>query len=233
MKIERRYAPGLEIRAEGDNPPKIVGYASIFNQPAQVGPDSWGWTEIVKPGAFRRALTEMQDVRALVNHDSASIIGRLSAGTLVLREDTKGLYYEVTVPDTQVGRDVLTSVKRGDITGSSFGFRVKTDKNYILNGKDMRELLDLDLIEVSPVSFPAYDGTSAQARALFSEEQQENLLRTLYRAQRGLDLSPEDDTLLAEIRTWLDKATAPATPHAAILQELQRRKQLLRLKYAA
>lgn len=234
MKIERRYQAGIDIRVEGDQPAKISGYAAVFEQPTQIGGSRWGWKEVIKAGAFSRALRESQDVRALVGHDTNQIIGRVTAGTLVLREDVKGLAYDVSVPDTQVGRDLIVSVTRGDITGSSFGFRTKTDNWRTINGEDVRELIDLDLIEVSPVAFPAYEGTSVQVRALYQDEEQDDrVYRALFRDQRGLPLSDDDQQLLAEVRSRLRHKTQPPEVDPAIARELARKKRILQLKLAA
>ena len=92
---------------------------------------------------------------ALYAHDTDKPLGRLSRGTLTIEVDDHGLAYDIDLPDTTVGRDVRESVRRGDIQGSSFGFRVRENK---IKG-DVELLTDIDLIEVSPVTFPAYSDT--------------------------------------------------------------------------
>ena len=159
--IERRALAGVEVRADGE--PAITGYAAVFNSLSE---ELWGFREIIMPGAFDRALKEKHDVRALVNHDPNQIIGRTKSGTLKLDVDDKGLKVDITPPDTQVGRDVLASLKRGDIDGMSFAFRTISDQWRTEDGEEIRELLDLELVDVSVVAYPAYSDTSVSARAL-------------------------------------------------------------------
>jgi HK97 family phage prohead protease len=167
---EVRACKGLEIRESKTDGVigVLAGYAATFNQRSEV---MFDFVEIVKPGAFKRSLDSGEDVCALAHHQSAGIIGRRSAKTLRVSEDAKGLAIEVDVPDTTVGRDLLTLVKRGDITGMSFGFQTVQDKWSWeqAQGKPklyIRELLDVDLFEVSAVIWPAYPSTSVEARSL-------------------------------------------------------------------
>jgi HK97 family phage prohead protease len=168
-KIERSYLPleVTEFRAETEGDKNfITGYAAVYNQPT----DKMGFREVVKPGAFTRALKEKQDVRVLFNHDPSAILGRSTSGTATLSEDNKGLKFRCEMPDTTTGRDVMTSIKRGDISQCSFGFRAvkqawvnSTDPNDKTKMIATRELHDVDLGDVSPVTYPAYDGTSVGA----------------------------------------------------------------------
>ncbi len=167
---EVRACKGLEIRESKQDGVigVLAGYAAVFNQRSEV---MFDFVEIVKPGAFKRSLDSGEDVRALAHHQSAGIIGRRSAKTLRVNEDAKGLAIEVDVPDTTVGRDLLTLVKRGDITGMSFGFQTVQDKWSWEQAQGqpklyVRELLDVDLFEVSAVTWPAYPSTSVEARSL-------------------------------------------------------------------
>jgi HK97 family phage prohead protease len=162
-EIERRTITGVEIRAADGQPTKIVGYAAVFNSLSE---ELYGFREMVMPGAFDRALKERHDVRALVNHDENQILGRTKAGTLTLSVDAKGLKAEIEPPDTQAARDAVTSVKRGDLDGMSFAFRTLTDAWRTQDGEQIRELLDLELVDVSVVAFPAYPATTVSARAL-------------------------------------------------------------------
>lgn len=162
-EIERRTITGVEIRAADGQPTKIVGYAAVFNSLSE---ELYGFREMVMPGAFDRALKERHDVRALVNHDENQILGRTKAGTLTLSVDAKGLKAEIEPPDTQAARDAVTSVKRGDLDGMSFAFRTLTDAWRTQDGEQIRELLDLELVDVSVVAFPAYPATTVSARAM-------------------------------------------------------------------
>lgn len=178
-KLEVRLVNSGELRASADGEPlQITGYAALWDSPSEVMPEFFGpgFVEKIKPGAFSRALAAKQDVRALVNHDPSQIIGRSSNGTLRLSEDGKGLHYEIDLPDTQTGRDIHTLVKRGDISQSSFGFRVFSDGKKRgeewfdpEEGPSQRTLTDLDLFDVSPVTFPAYPATSVSARSLWPD----------------------------------------------------------------
>lgn len=143
----------------------LRGYAAMFDSLSQ---DLGGFRERIRPGAFDRALREKHDTRALVNHDPNQILGRTKSGTLRLSVDAKGLKVEIDPPDTQAARDVVTSLRRRDVDGMSFGFRVLEggDDWKTQGGEVIRELLDLELQDVSIVTFPAYLATTVSARAL-------------------------------------------------------------------
>lgn len=161
MDIERRALAGVEIRSEGE--PIIEGYAAVFNSMSE---ELFGFREVILPGAFDRALKEKHDVRALVDHDSGKILGRSKSGTLSMKVDKKGLRVEITPPDTQIARDTVTSIKRGDLDGMSFAFRTITDQWRTQDGEQIRELVDLELLDVSVVAYPAYQATQVSARAI-------------------------------------------------------------------
>jgi HK97 family phage prohead protease len=105
-------------------------------------------------------------VRALFNHDPNFILGRMLPGTLSLWTDPLGLRYSIKVPDTQAARDVLASIARGDVTGSSFSFLIHADgANYRKEGKQyIRELTSVQLFDIGPVTFPAYKSSTTGAR---------------------------------------------------------------------
>jgi HK97 family phage prohead protease len=111
-----------------------------------------------------RTFKEAIDVRALVDHDSAKIIGRLRANTLDLQKDARGL--RVTIepdPDISYARDIMLAVKRGDVSGMSFAFRtIEDDWNYEDEEMPLRTVLDMRVSEVSVVTFPAYTQTDVQ-----------------------------------------------------------------------
>ena len=154
----------LRVRRDADNPVKIEGYAAVFDRDSE----NMGFIERIAPGAFKNALKK-SDVRALFNHDSNIILGRMSAGTLELKEDKKGLFMSVTPPDTQLIRDmVLSPIERGDVTQQSFGFNIKSDEWKDLD-KDIptRTILEVnELFDVCPVTFPAYPDTDVALRSL-------------------------------------------------------------------
>ena len=160
-----RYTPGkIEFRSahgtEG-SVGTIIGYAALFDSPSE---DLGGFTEFIAPGAFDDVLSSKPDVRGLSNHDSNRLLGRTSAGTMRLSQDDKGLRYEIDVADTVPGRDTVTSTKRGDTTGSSFSFTVKSNEWKTVDGAQQRTITAIDeLFDVGPVTFPAYTATVAEA----------------------------------------------------------------------
>lgn len=152
--MEQRHAAEVRV-AQGR---KLTGYAARFNAEARIG----HFNEVIRPGAFAASL-KGRDVLALVDHDPTRLLARTRTGTLELREDAEGLAFTIQLPDTQAGRDVLALAERGDLGGMSFGFTVDKDGERWDGNK--RELRAVTLHEISVVSaWPAYDGTSVQAR---------------------------------------------------------------------
>lgn len=153
--IERRSS--VEMRVEGR---RLEGYAATFGVEARIG----NFRETIARGAFANSLSGNSDIVALMDHDPSRLLARTKSGTLELREDDKGLAFSLNIPDTQLGRDLLTLAERRDLGGMSFGFTV--DKNGERWTGNRRELRSIKLREVSVVSaWPAYTGTSVQARA--------------------------------------------------------------------
>jgi len=165
-KTERRTIQITDlrtIRADGEKP-KITGYAAVFNSLSE---DLGGFREKIAPKAFREAIKE-NETRMLWNHNSDLVLGRQSAGTLTLKEDKHGLKIENIPPDTQLGRDAMVSIDRGDVSQMSFGFRVEKDEwEEKKNGETIRTLLKIrNLPDVSPVTYPAYQNTEVALRSL-------------------------------------------------------------------
>jgi len=162
--LERRVVMTSELglRHEGDGLPVIAGYAAVFDSLSE---DLGGFRERIKVGAFTRSLREGADVRALVDHDPSKILGRNLAGTLRIKPNAKGLFVEIDAPDTTVGRDIQKSIKRGDVNGMSFAFFTRTDEWHMEDGEAIRELLDVDLQDVSVVTYPAYPATDVAVRS--------------------------------------------------------------------
>jgi HK97 family phage prohead protease len=162
--IERRIA--IELRAGGDKKsPRLVGHAAVFNSPSQ---DLGGFVETIRPGAFARSLKSDRDPLALVQHMPQLVLGRRSAGTLRLHEDQRGLAFEIDLPQTMAAADLLVSVERGDVRGASFAFSTPKggDKWEMRGGQVVRELLDVDLHEITVTAQPAYLDTDVARRAL-------------------------------------------------------------------
>lgn len=167
--IERRVLPGPSLRKmdkDDKDSRKIVGYAAVFASSSEA---LWGsFVEEVDARAFDEA--DMSDVRALFNHDDNKILAR-TPDTLSLTIDERGLRYEFEMPNTTYGNDLLESMRRGDITQSSFGFTVEEDE-WIDRSKDellpMRRILKIGRVfDVSPVTYPAYPETTSEVRSLF------------------------------------------------------------------
>ncbi len=165
--LERRMARGtVELRAADDSVTQVVaGYAAVFGRRSV---DLGGFTELVDPRAFDKTITEA-DVVALWNHDMGALMGRMSSGTLRLAVDGHGLAYDFDAPDTSAARDLLSLLRRKDVTGSSFGFRTVSDEWLTdAEGRVTRTLLEVELVDVSPVAMPAYPDTDAALRSLAS-----------------------------------------------------------------
>ena len=156
-KIERRYT-SQPVLVDGGDSPRIRGYAAVFNSLSE----DMGFREKVDPHAFDGTLND--DVRALWNHNSDAVLGRTKSGTLRLSVDAKGLKYEIDPPDTQAARDLMTSMKRGDVDSSSFGFVTNDDSWDYSTTPATRTLLNVSLFDVSPVTYPAYSAATSEAR---------------------------------------------------------------------
>jgi HK97 family phage prohead protease len=163
--IEKRYVPSLFDEPTIANGGMVVsGYAAVFNSWSN---DLGGFVEKIDPNAFSGILGK-RDVRALVDHDWSKVIGRESAGTLILSVDDKGLRYRVELPENTLGQDLAVSIKRGDIQENSFAFIVGDDEwRERPDGTYERIITSIaDLIEVSIVSMPAYDDARIGQRSL-------------------------------------------------------------------
>lgn len=196
----RNVSIPVELRAaEGGTAamPTVRGYAAVFNSTADSG---WGWREKIQPGAFRESLAAKDlDVVALVEHDTRLVVAR-TGGTLKLEEDDKGLRYEFTPADTQVGRDLVANLKAGNIRQSSFGFNTiedSWDRKPADNGDPLRTLIRVKLFDVSPVVFPFYPATDAGVRS-FYQGIREGGLKKAEPARRGMTAA-DVNIRLAEI----------------------------------
>jgi len=162
MELERRAFVLKELRAvqEDDKPTRIEGYAAVFDQLSE---PLYGFREKIQVGAFAETI-QTDDIRALFNHDPNYVLGRNTSDTLTLEEDDHGLKIAITPPDTQWARDLMESIKRGDIDQMSFGFQTITDNWAMENEETIRTLIKVRLFDVSPVTFPAYTQTTVSAR---------------------------------------------------------------------
>ena len=152
QNIERRTATGLQASGR-----TLTGYAAVFNSETKVG----DFIERIAPGAFTKSLESGRDVLALADHDARAVLGRTSSGTLALSEDSHGLAFTLTLPDTTTGRDLAALAARGDLGGMSFGF-VAQDEVWTGNTRELREV---ELHEVTVVqAWPAYPETTVSLR---------------------------------------------------------------------
>lgn len=169
LGAERRVFEGkLELRAskKGSGPGQIVGYAAKYNKLSQ---DLGGFFEKLLPGCFDDVMQD--DCRCLRNHDDDHLLGRTRAGTLELLLDEIGLMYTCDLPDTSAGRDTAESIRRGDMSGSSFQFNIAMDgQSWDFDGPSpMRSISRIGrLYDVSPVTNPAYLDTDVDMRSFQS-----------------------------------------------------------------
>lgn len=162
--MEQRYFQMHDIQtreADSDNP-HVEGYFAVFGDVYEV----WdGVTESIAPGAFTGSIS--QDVRALYNHNTDVVLGRTSAGTLRLRQDERGLWGDIEInrEDTEA-MNVYRRIKRGDITGCSFGFEIESERYDQKEDGSVHYTIEKvnPLYEVSPCVFPAYEATRISAR---------------------------------------------------------------------
>lgn len=192
----------IEVRGENSSDaPVISGYAAIFDSPTTISQGYSSYNEVVSRGAFKKTIQEA-DVRALYNHNPDNVLGRTKSGTLTLSEDNVGLRYEVQVPDTTWGRDLVQLIKRGDVSQSSFAFSpIRQDWSRAANKTelDTRTLQEVRLYDVSIVTYPAYEDTVAQVRSA-----SDLALRSLGRLSRGQALDEDDLRALRELRSAID-----------------------------
>ena len=160
----------VEVREDPQTGGKIiVGYAAVFNKLSE---ELWGFREKIAPGAFAGVLTN--DVRGLFNHNETIVLGRSKNGTLELVEDELGLHYRIKPPKTQAANDVVELLSTGYVDGSSFGFFVDEDNWDESGDMPIRTIVKIkELIDVGPVTFPAYPDTMAASsgRSIFEARQ--------------------------------------------------------------
>ena len=164
QKEVRSFTTGsdLQVRsANGKN--RISGYAVRFNSPSQ---DLGGFTEYCDSRMFDRTLRANPDVLLLRDHSSSLLLGRTGVN-LTLTTDSNGLRFNCDLLDTETARTAYSDISAGLLSGCSFGFSVAKDQwSQNSDGSMRRDLLDVDLYEISATSFPAYTQTSVDARAL-------------------------------------------------------------------
>ena len=166
--MERRTVSGLELRADSQNGQKsISGYSAKWNRLSEkLGNGSF--REMLLRGTFTRSLqSQRSDVTCLVNHDPSLLLGRQRSGTLRVREDSIGLHFRCSLPDTTAGNDAFALIQRGDIAGCSFAFVSDGSDTWseIDDPEDgkriaLRTISRANLLDCSIVTNPAYSDTS-------------------------------------------------------------------------
>jgi len=151
----------LETRDEQDGEMVIEGYFAVFNKETELWPGAY---EEIAPTAFDKTLSN--DIRALINHDTRLVLGRNKAGTLELKTDSRGLWGRIKInPNDTDAVNLYERVKRGDVDQCSLGFNILSeDTDYREDGTVKWRITEVDLHEVSVVTFPAYEDTGVQAR---------------------------------------------------------------------
>ena len=192
MKQERRTFTGTVIaRSEGENMPKeIGGIAAVINSVTDLG----YFEEVIEPGAFDNALSKEYDIRCLFNHEAELILGRTKANTCNVFVNADGNLEYTWVPDYEnpTHMSVVRSIMRGDITQSSFAFTIKEQTwsdstKYGTMGKRTIKVID-ELFDVSPVTYPAYQDTEADARSVVALRDQEREIEEAKRSQASADV---------------------------------------------
>ncbi len=169
MRQLRTVGTKFETREDGDNL-SIEGYFAVFDSNYEIAP---GMSESIAPGAFSKTLSG--DIRALINHDTTLVLGRTKANTLQLREDNHGLWGHIDInPNDTDAMNLYERVKRGDVDQCSFGFDILSEEtDFRDDGSVHWTIKEVELYEVSPCTFPAYEETNINARA----KEREDLLK--------------------------------------------------------
>src|SRR5690625_5002500 len=165
---------GVDLQTRSENEEKVIeGYFAVFNSETELFPGAF---EEIAPGAFDNTLSN--DIRALINHDTAFVLGRNKSNTLDLKIDSRGLWGAIKINEKDSDAlNLYERVKRGDVDQCSFGFNIlKEDTDYREDGSVKWTIREIDLHEVSVVTFPAYGDTSVQARMKQAEQLEQRRL---------------------------------------------------------
>jgi HK97 family phage prohead protease len=153
------------VRADGEAK-RFHGEAIVFNEATWIGSARWGFRERIAPEAVKRSLDEGADVRFLQNHDANLVLGRTTSGTLALRATESALEVDADLPAVSYASDLAVLLERGDVSQMSFAFEpLEWTTRELDNGDREYTITDLNLFDVSVVTFPAYESTSAGLRA--------------------------------------------------------------------
>jgi HK97 family phage prohead protease len=192
MKQERRTITGsVHTRADGEGMPKEVGgIAAVVNSVTDLG----YFEEVIMAGAFDNALAKEYDIRCLFNHEADLILGRTKADTCRVFVNGDGNLEYTWIPDYEnpTHMSVVRSIMRGDITQSSFAFTIKEQnwsesEKYGSMGKRSITMIE-SLYDVSPVTYPAYEDTEADARSIAAIRDQELEIEAAKQSQVSADI---------------------------------------------
>jgi uncharacterized protein len=238
-KLETRIVEvdAFEIREDTDGM-HLEGYAALFDSRSE---NLGGFTETIRPGAFRASLKARNDIKLLWNHNSDIVLGSTRAGTMTLTEDERGLKVSALLPNNTAGRDARESISRGDVTGFSFGFSMpaRGGDEWSADGTE-RVLKSVRLHEVSVgVAFPAYPETNGTATvrgldkvAKRAEVDADALADALLKIENGEDISTDDRQLLEKVISELaPEAEAPAPDNSLDMLALKKKKLALLMGY--
>jgi hypothetical protein len=190
--IEKRTITGtIEYRTEGDAMPKeLGGIAAVVNSVTDLG----YFEEVIAPGAFDYALQKDYDIRCLFNHESELILGRTKANTCKVFVNAQGNLEYTWIPDYEnpTHVSVVRSIMRGDITQSSFAFTIREQtwtesEKYGTMGKRVVNVIE-DLFDVSPVTYPAYEDTEADARSILKMRDEERQISDAEQSKADVDI---------------------------------------------
>lgn len=218
----------------------FTGHACVFNVRTAIGnPLTWGFYEQCAPGMFTKTLME-GDSRMLIDHDSSMVVSRVSAGSLRLAQDATGLAVDSNLdPDLSYVGDLKTNLRNGNITGMSFGFYTVKDQwdsetVELSDGNEteveVRTILEVKLLEVSAVTFPAYEETDAGLRALAYRHDRAAI-------EKRVQFMPAMSKLLADIdrepgeTTRVDEESEPAASTRLTVASIARRRKALLARY--
>jgi hypothetical protein len=205
-RYERRNFP-VEMRVKTDEKTGeyIEGHSAVFNTWAEIYPNFF---ERIMPGAFVDTITE-DDIRCLFNHDMNYPLGRVSAGNLELQEDETGLGMRCKPTDTTYSRDLKVNIAANVVKEQSFSFFIKDRKkdqiweSRIENGieKLYRTILRCRVMDVSPVTYPAYEDTDVSVRCIDeyrNSEEYKKIIEEHNATETRIEPQPPADTGASE-----------------------------------
>lgn len=178
-------ATSLSVRKTADGAMQLVGTAIVFDSPSQ---DMGGFTEIVRYQAVQRSLQRNADVFMLWQHDTTQPLARTTTGTLTLTLTRAGLDFVATLPNSPLGQNSYQAIADKTVDSVSFGFVVNRDNNgdtwtTDAEGNVVRELLDISIREISPVTWAAYEAPHVDVRSAPAD----------IRAKLNRDIDDDDD----------------------------------------